>query len=173
MSKKFTELLKALSTPDIRSVLRWLNNNIEKKVKPTELASMKHDRCLVIIEEKYTPANIERALAEYASVRRERTPTTPPAIGERRSFDSAVKELHQLGDTLDSIVKDLRATTGHAPASYILEMSPTSFAVIAAGSKGATIIEDGFKTLDDARKGWPEAIAPTGEDANTIDDILG
>lgn len=65
--KKFTAELEKLTTPDIRSTLRWLNNNTEKTTKPTELASMKHDKCLRIIEDKYKPADIEKALDALAS----------------------------------------------------------------------------------------------------------
>jgi hypothetical protein len=65
--KKFTAELEKLTTPDIRSTLRWLNNNVEKTTKPTELASMKHDKCLKIIEDKYKATDIEKALDALAS----------------------------------------------------------------------------------------------------------
>lgn len=180
MSKKHTEDLKALSTPNIRSVLRWLNNNIEKKTKPTELASMKHDKCLSIIEDKYKPADIEKALTALMTddkpKRHKATPKEPetktdhdvtqPADNNRAKLFAEVGKLREVANTLDDIINGLKlgSKTPEA-ASYLLTIGDKQVYVIAAGARGATVIEGPFETPAKALKEWPEAIhegAPVG-----------
>lgn len=179
MSKKFTEELTKLNTPDIRSVLRWLNNNAEKLVKPTELASMKHDRALKIIEDKYKPADIEKALDALSSGDKptrkkadklapaaktdtpkadKKAPVVSPTI--RNKFQKALDKLRAIESELGDGIRALEASDiTDSGASYIVDMGG-GFVVIAASGNGACIIEGGFKTLEAAHKEWPEAIPP-------------
>lgn len=182
--KKFTEELTKLNTPDIRSVLRWLNNNAEKLVKPTELASMKHDRALKIIEDKYKPADIEKALDALSSGdkptrkkgdKKTDSPATEPAPAPapkadkkapvvsptiRNKFQKALDKLRAIESELGEGIRALEASDiTDSGASYIVDMGG-GFVVIAASGNGACIIEGGFKTLEAAHKEWPEAIPP-------------
>lgn len=149
--KKFTDQLTALSTPDIRSVLRYLNNNIQKTVNATKLASMKHDLALKNIEDNYTPANIEKALDQLASgtAAKPRTAKTTPKNKPKTVPPSAA-------------------------ASYIIDVGGNFF-VIAAGPNGACTLDDTiFASLEAAHKEWPEAIPPQAiATADDIKDMLG
>jgi hypothetical protein len=62
--KSLIEELSKMSTVDLRRTLRWLNNQVEHTVKATDLASMKHDKVLHVIEKHYRPSDVERALTE-------------------------------------------------------------------------------------------------------------
>jgi hypothetical protein len=175
MSKKFTEELTKLSTPDIRSVLRFLNNNAGKHVEATKLASMRHDKALAIIEDKYKPVDIEKALTALASgttskSRTEKAPNTPapsPVTGERRSFDTIMGELKSLASSLNECVHDLK-TGNHktdSGASYLVGIkgakgTEEQFYIIAAGSKGAGQLDGPYVTAEAAHKAWPEAMLP-------------
>jgi hypothetical protein len=180
MTKKFTQQLTDLTTPDIRSVLRWLNNNVEKHVKPTLLASMKHDKALAVIEDKYKPADIEKALDNLASgtlgnKREAAAPTTTTTHTKPHTngkFASAMQELHTLADELDKCIKNLKNTSGMSGASYIIEVGGNFF-VIGASANGACLMDNTiFTTAEAAHKHWPEAILPaplaTAEDLGDL-----
>ena len=183
--KKFHEELEGLTTPNIRSVLRWLNNNVEKTTKPVELASMKHDKCLKIIEDKYKPHDIEKALAEYANgktktdtpkpekekptatkkseeTKHPETPKEDLSMTER--LQKFVTGLQEELETLDTVIKNLKeAAHEPKPASYIVEISVAGtkfWFVIAASANGACVIDEPFVSMEKAAAEWPEAILP-------------
>lgn len=176
MSKKFTEELSKLTTPDIRSVLRWLNNNIEKTTKATDVASMKHDKAQKIIEEKYKPADIEKGLNSLTEAKPARGRKTKPdaqpspsiaviAPGDKRTIKHMLEDLHATADRLDGIIGEMKKLpAGVEPASFVLEIEVSTanklFYIIAASAKGATVIDGPHKTLEEAHKAWPEAILP-------------
>jgi hypothetical protein len=180
--KKFTEELTKLTTPDIRSVLRWLNNEVERHVKPTELASMKHDKCLKIIEDKYKPADIEKALDNISSgngktharktkpegtvtVQKE-TPNSPKQAKPERKLMEVLKELHDTADKFDGVLNELKRIAGKGGdegASYVVEIKAgdaSVFYVIAASGNGACVLEGPHPSAEAAHKSWPEAILP-------------
>lgn len=109
--KKFTAELEKLTTPDIRSTLRWLNNNTEKTTKPTELASMKHDKCLKIIEDKYKPADIEKALDALASggTKKPKTEKTTTTTTTKAKTEKPDTKLPEPGSTQEFIISRLKA----------------------------------------------------------------
>lgn len=163
--KKFTEELKKLSTTDLRSVLRWLNNNVEKLVKPTDLASMKHDKALTVIEDKFKAADIEKALDALSSGTTSSKPkvdkpapvakplkpgkSTPSPATSPRAIEQAITELRRA-----------IAENTNPLASYVIDIGGNFF-VIAVGRNGACTLDDSiFTTADAAHKAWPEAILP-------------
>lgn len=178
--KKYTEQLTKLSTTDIRSVLRYLNNTAEKHVEATKLASMKHDKCLAVIEEKYTPAQIGTALEAFASGDTKRKPaddTTKKASAEkpeRRKLDVVLKDLHDIADHFDKLLREARSVSGMGGASYIIDIGGNWF-VIAAGPSGACTLDDAIYTsAEAAHKDWPEAILPGPvTKPDELDDMLG
>ena len=37
----------------------------------------------------------------------------------------------------------------------------TAYAILSVDQSGASIVDNGYRSIDEARKAWPEAIAPT------------
>jgi hypothetical protein len=174
-TKKYEDELKALNTPDIRSTLRWLNNNVEKHVKATLLASMKHDAAMAAIQKHYSSDAIGKALKAVADgvAARPRAETTANGQPrERRAFDVVMRELHEIAGQLDHVVKDMKqATHNTPPASYVLPVDPVGVFIIAASAAGATVLDGPHPTVEEAMKAWPEAIPPTKPE-QTIEDLL-
>lgn len=192
MAKKFTEELSKLNTPDIRSVLRFLNNAAPKKlVKPTELASMRHDKCLKAIEDKFNTSDIEKALESLKapgkkapSKKADTTKAAPAVIDQPTNLTDSVEKALALAQThLEEATRAYSKLPQFEANSYIVDMTDLlkaakapftldkPFIVMAAGPMGTCALDGPFATLEEARKEWPNSTPPSAKPAAKATDI--